>query len=147
MGMMLPTLQQILAGFDNPRWLLTPGEICSGSKVSGALVQALFIASWWPCPERHSATVVHVVLRWSHGLGAWHSDPLCVTSTLELFAGPPGFIDCMWHTHDSDSLSANEVGRWLKSVVILVQFTASFLSFPQVPYWRKQHVQVWGLLC
>ena len=73
MGMMLPTLQQILAGFDNPRWLLTPGEICSESKVSGALVFALFIASWWACPERHSATVVNVVLRWTHGLGSWHS--------------------------------------------------------------------------
>ena len=38
MGMMQPTLQQILAGFDYPRWLLTPGEICSGSRVSGARV-------------------------------------------------------------------------------------------------------------
>ena len=84
MGMMQPTLQQILAGFDNPRWLLTPGKICSGSKVSGALALALFIASWWPCPERHSAMVVNVVLRWTHGLGSWHSDPVCVTSTLEL---------------------------------------------------------------
>ena len=40
-------------------------------------------------------------------------------------------------------LSANEVGRWLYSVVILVQFTASFLSYPQVPYWRRRHGQVW----
>ena len=101
MGMMLPTLQQILAGFDNPRWLLTPGEICSGSNVSGALVFALFIASWWPCPERHSATVVNVVLRWTPWFGI-----MALTSTLEflltlLLAGPPGFIDCMWHTHDS----------------------------------------------
>ena len=44
-------------------------------------------------------------------------------------------------------LSANDVGRWLYSVVNLAQFTASFLSFRQVPYWRRRNGQVWGLLC
>ena len=154
MGMMQPTLQQILAGFDNLRWLLTPGEICSGSKVSGALVLALFIASWWPCPERHSAMVVNVVLRWTPWFGIMAFGPSVrdvdsgVIADLASWLVSLGFINCMWHTPMIRApLSANDVGRWFYSVVLLVQFTASFLSFHQVPKRRRRNGQVWGLLC
>ena len=46
MGMMLPTLQQIFGRLRQP-------------EVSSSL-------HWWACPERHSAMVVNVVLRWTH---------------------------------------------------------------------------------
>ena len=42
----------------------------------GALVFAMFIASWWPCPERHSATVVNVVLRWNPWFGIMAFGPI-----------------------------------------------------------------------
>ena len=153
MGMMLPTLQQILAGFDNPRWLLTPGEICSGSNVSGALVLALIITSlvgmsretlrhggqcgsamdpmfgimaFGPIVRNVDSGVIADLAPWLALL-----DLLIVRGTRMIRA----------------PLSANDVRRWLYSVVILVQFTASFLSYPQVPYWRRRNGQVWGLLC
>ena len=40
---MLPTLQRNLAGFDNRRWLLMPGEIFSGLKLNCILLSFRFI--------------------------------------------------------------------------------------------------------
>ena len=137
------TLQQILAGFDNPRWLSTPGEICSGSRVSGALVPALFIASWWPCPERHSAMVVNVVLRWTLWFGIMAFGPIVrnvdsgVIADLASWLALLDLLIVCGTPVIRAPLSANDVVRWLYSVVTLVQFTASFLSFRQVPFLEK----------
>ena len=136
MGMMLPTLQQILAGFDNPRWLLTPGEICSGSKVSGALVFAVIIASWWPCPERHSAMVVNVVLRWTPWFGIMAFGPIVHNVDSGVFADLASWLALLDLLLVCSTpmirtlLSANDVGRWLYGVFILVQFTAFLVISP-----------------
>ena len=152
MGMVLPTLQQILAGLDNPRWLLTPIKICSGSRVSGALAFALFIASWWACPERQSAMVVNVVLRWTLWFSIMAFGPIVRnvdSGVIADLASCLALLDLLIVCGSPmirAPLSANDVGRWLQSVVILVQFTASFLSFRQVPYWRRRNGQVWRSL-
>ena len=80
---------------------------------------------------------VNVVLRWTPLFGIMAFGHIVrnvdsgVIADLAFWLALPGFIHCMWHTHDSDLLSANDVGRWLYSVVLLVQFTASFLSYPR----------------
>ena len=44
-------LQQILAGFNNLRWLLMPDEICSESRRNGILGFWCCIGSWLPLLE------------------------------------------------------------------------------------------------
>ena len=119
--------------------------------MSGALVFALFIASWWPCPERHSATVVNVVLRWTPWFGIMAFGPIVRnvdSGVIAAFASWLALLDLLIVCGTPmirPLLSANGVGRWLYSVVILVQFTPSFLSFPQVPFFGEHAMGKYGV--